>query len=143
MRCSGMKYPDQFRHSALRTISGGICWGLAFRLEEVTQFLLPGYQWTLNIFTFNSDRFRFFLVRANIIASYPRSIRPLFGTLSTLLSAKINHDFCHWSQIFHRAAEHLPPEHRNCHKTVYPCLTAENFIFCRTLVFLVFWPWQT
>jgi len=32
------------RQSALRTIKGGICWGLGFRWLPLTQLLLLGYQ---------------------------------------------------------------------------------------------------
>ena len=38
----------QRRHSALRTINGGICCGLTFLPPGLTQLLLLGYQWIVN-----------------------------------------------------------------------------------------------
>jgi len=38
----------QRRHSALRTINGGICWGLTFVPPGWTQLLLLGYHWIVN-----------------------------------------------------------------------------------------------
>ena len=35
-------------HSALRTINGGICWGLTFVPPGLTQLLSLGYQWIVN-----------------------------------------------------------------------------------------------
>lgn len=38
----------QRRHSALRTINGGICCGLTFLPPGLTQLLALGYQWIVN-----------------------------------------------------------------------------------------------
>ena len=55
----------QRRHSALRTISGGICCGLIFLPPGFTQLLPLGYQWIVNSLGFKD--ILCFLNFANII----------------------------------------------------------------------------
>jgi hypothetical protein len=62
---SGFNESFQRRHSALRTIKGGICWGLTFRLPGLTQLLLLGYQRIKNSFGFKDNLIFFSL--ANIL----------------------------------------------------------------------------
>ena len=54
------------RHSALRTIRGGICWGFILRVGDCAQLLLLGYQRLLKICGF-MGMLRF-LFRPNIVA---------------------------------------------------------------------------
>jgi len=54
------------RHSALRTIRGGICWGFILRVADFAQLLLLGYQRIQNICGF-IGMLRF-LFRPNIVA---------------------------------------------------------------------------
>lgn len=49
----------QRRHSALRTISGGICWGLTLRRTGSMQLLLLGYQQIVNSAGFKGNLFLF------------------------------------------------------------------------------------
>jgi len=65
----GLLNEFQRRHSALRTINGGICWGLTLRLPGFTQLLLLGYQRILNSSTFKGNLF--FLNLPNIGYSAP------------------------------------------------------------------------
>lgn len=58
----------QRRHSALRTINGGICSGLTFRLAVLTQLLLLGYQRMVNNLIFKGSLFFFNLL--NITKSF-------------------------------------------------------------------------
>ena len=66
---------SQWRHSALRTINGGICWGLVLRLRVFTQLLLFGYHWILNNPGLN-DNLRFLdLLNINVsLKEQPRHV---------------------------------------------------------------------
>lgn len=61
------------RQSALRTISGGICCGLCFRLPRFAQLLLLGYQRTVNSLTLKGNLFLFNL--PNITNPFPPAAR--------------------------------------------------------------------
>lgn len=79
----------QRRHSALRTISGGNCWGLTFLLPGVTQLLLLGYQRIVN--SFGCKGIRCFLNLSNIIVNLLREQGNSIYTL--LLSVDSGGDF--------------------------------------------------
>jgi len=51
----------QRRHSALRTIRGGIWWGFGLLWLVLTQLVVLGYQRMLSIFVFVGNRFFFIL----------------------------------------------------------------------------------
>ena len=57
------------RHSALRTINGGICCGLTVRLPGFTQLLLLGYHRMANSLGFRNNLCFFNL--ANVISRFP------------------------------------------------------------------------
>ena len=80
---------DQRRHSALRTISGGICCGLTFRLPGSMQLLLLGYQQIVNSAGFNNSLC--FFTFADIINHQFHKRRQSSRTI--LLSANSGKDF--------------------------------------------------
>jgi hypothetical protein len=74
----------QRRHSALRTISGGICWGLTLRWTGSMQLLLLGYQQMVNNAGFKGNLFFFDLADITVYFSVnstrsttPSSYRPI------------------------------------------------------------------
>ena len=60
------------RHSALRTINGGMCSGLTFRLRALAQLLLLGYQRIVNGSIFKGNLF---------FLNLPNIANPLLCTL--------------------------------------------------------------
>jgi len=81
----------QRRHSALRTINGGICWGLTLRLRQFTQLLLLRYQRTLNGLMFKLNLL--FISLPNITCSFPCRTKTTIQTFTLLLSADLWNDF--------------------------------------------------
>lgn len=78
------------RHSGLRTIKGGICWGLPLRLPLLTQLLLLGYQRMLSSLIFKGS-----LVFSNLlnITNPFQNATPKQLRIITLLSANLHGDF--------------------------------------------------
>lgn len=87
---------DYRRHSALRTINGGMCWGLSLRRVGLAQLLLLGYQRIVNnsIFKGNLIFFNF----SNIAILFFEPLRIKMGRLphskfTLLLSTNLGSNF--------------------------------------------------
>ena len=83
----------QRRHSALRTIKGGICCGLTFAPPGRTQLLLLGYHWIVN-----SSGFKGILCLLSLGISLSASfLEQPCGACTLLLSVDPGDNFCQLS----------------------------------------------